>query len=83
MNSLFQQLNPNMSQPQNPIIQMFKMAQNSNNPQQMLMNMAQNNPQTKQVLDFVKNSGKSPKDLFYAMAKQKGIDPNSILNQLK
>ncbi len=62
---------------------MFQTLKNSKNPQQLLMNMAQQNPKTKQVLDMINSSGKSPKDLFYAMAKQKGIDPNQILNMLK
>jgi hypothetical protein len=52
------------------------------NPQQLLMNMAQQNPQIKQTLDMINNSNKSPKDLFYEMAKQKGVDPNQILSML-
>ena len=85
MNSLFQQLSP---QQQNNVIspqmtQMANMMKSANNPQQLLMNMAQNNPKTKQVLDFINKSNQSPKDLFYSMAKQKGVDPNQILNLLK
>lgn len=41
------------------------------------------NPQIKAVMDMVKNSGMSAKDLFYKLAKEKGIDPDAILNQLK
>ena len=82
MNSLFQQLNPSTSQI-NPVVQMFKTMQKSNNPQQLLINMAQQNPKTKEVLDFIKSSNQSPKDLFYQLAKQKGVDPNQILDMLK
>ena len=83
MNSLFQQLNPNGSFSQNPIVQLFKMAQKSNNPQQFITELAKNNSKTKQMLELIDSSGKSPKDLFYQMAKQKGVDPNQILNMLK
>lgn len=75
-NSLYQQLN-NIS---NPLVATFKMMRSSRNPQQMLMNMVQQNPQVKQTLDMISNSNKSPKDLFYELAKQKGVDPNQILS---
>ena len=85
MNSLFQQLSPqqqnNAISPQ--MTQMANMMKSANNPQQLLMTMAQNNPKTKQVLDFINKSNQSPKDLFYSMAKQKGVDPNQIINLLK
>lgn len=45
----------------------------------MLLNqMAQNNPQISELLKY-----SNPKDAFYGLAKQKGIDPDSILNMLK
>ena len=79
MNSLYQQLhdvNPQLTQ-------MANMMKASSNPQQLLMTMAQNNPKTRQILDFINKSNQSPKDLFYSMAKQKGINPDSIINLLK
>ena len=79
MNNLYQQLNPQ----QNNIGNLFRAVKNSNNPTQMLQNIAMNNPQFKSVMNMVQNSGKSPKDLFYEMAKQKGVDPNQILNMLR
>lgn len=79
-NSLYQQLNP--AQNNSHIVNAFRMMRGAKNPQQMLMNMAQQNPQMKQTLDMINNSGKSPKDLFYELAKQKGVDPNQILSML-
>ena len=79
-NSLYQQLNP--AQNNSHLINAFKMMRNSKNPQQLLNNMLQQNPQMKQTLDMINSSGKSPKDLFYELAKQKGVDPNSILSML-
>lgn len=75
MNQLFQQLNSN------PLVRAFKMMRGAKNPQQMFNNMVQNDPQAKKAIDLLNSSGKSPKDFFYEAAKQKGVDPNSILNQ--
>ena len=83
MNNLFQQLNPQSNTVNPQMTQMANMMKSASNPQQLLMSMAQNNPKTKQILDFINKSNQSPKDLFYSMAKQKGVDPNSIINLLK
>ena len=50
------------------------------NPQQMLNNMLQSNPQLQQVIQMSKGD---PKQAFYTLAEQKGIDPNYILDMLK
>ena len=65
------------------IKQMMQMVKYSQNPQAMLSQMMQNNPQMKQVIDVIKASGNDPKRAFYALAEQKGINPQSILDQLK
>ena len=63
--------------------QMMNALRNSSNPQQLFFNMFQNDPQIKQIVQMIKQSGKSPKDLFYQMAQAKGADPNQILNELR
>lgn len=86
MNSLYQQLNPVKTQlPSNisNIKKMMNMFKGVQNPQQMMATMVQNNPQMKGVLSLVQNSNMSPKDLFYKMAKEKGVNPEDILNALK
>ena len=42
-----------------------------------------NNPQLQSVIKLVKDSGKSPKDLFYQKANEMGVDPNTILQKLR
>lgn len=42
-----------------------------------------NNPKFKQVVELVKNSKLPPKELFYKLAKEKGVDPETILKQLR
>ena len=50
---------------------------------QQVQNNLINNPQLQQVMHMVKASNMTPKEYFYMLAKQKGIDPNSILNMFK
>ena len=78
-NSLYNQLNKNQLS-QNNMINMLK---NIKNPQQLIMNMANSNPQVAGVLKEVQANGGNAKDLFYRKAKEMGIDPNSILNNLR
>lgn len=80
MNSLYRQLNPLSN---NSIKQLMNMVRGAKNPQQFLMNIAQQNPQIQQVMNMVRSSGKSPKDLFYQLAQQRGINPDDILKELR
>ena len=57
--------------------------QMARNPQMAINQMAQNNPQMKQAIDYVNANGGNAKDAFYKLAQEKGVDPNSILNQLR
>ena len=63
--------------------QMMGMLNASQNPMAMMNSMVQGNPNLKQVMDFINQSGGDPKKAFYALAEQKGIDPQEILNMLK
>ena len=78
-NSLYNQLNKNQLS-QNNMINMLK---NIKNPQQLIMNMANSNPHVANVLKEVQANGGNAKDLFYKKAKEMGVDPNSILNNLR
>ena len=50
---------------------------------QAVQNNLTNNPQLQQVMQLVKASNMTPKEYFYMLAKQKGVDPNSILSMFK
>ena len=50
---------------------------------QAVQNNIANNPQLQQVMQMVRASNMTPKEYFYALAKQKGVDPNSILKMFK
>lgn len=75
--------NPATPNPLANIKNMMNLIRSAGNPQQMLQSVAQSNPQVQQVLSMVQSSRMSPKDLFYQMAQQKGVDPDQILNMLK
>lgn len=64
------------------ILQMWSAVKNSNDPQALMQQMVEANPQFKQLMETVNSAG-DPQKLFYAMAKQQGVDPNSILSLLK
>lgn len=61
------------------IMNQIKMAQN---PQLALNQLLSNNPQLQQVINLIKSSGGDPKTTFMNMAKQMGINPQDIINQL-
>ena len=63
--------------------QMLGMLQGCGDPQKALNMLAQNNPQMGALMSMISGSGMSAKDLFMQMAKQHGIDPNTIINALK
>lgn len=79
MNNLYQQLNTGISS-QNNIKNMIDTIKNSNNPQMLVQNMLRNNPRVQQM---IQQFGGDPKTAFYTLAKQKGINPDEILNMLK
>ena len=67
----------------NQVRQMINMFKGVNNPQQLLQSMMNNNPQMQSVMKYVNDNGGNPKDAFYKMAQEKGIDPEEIINMLK
>lgn len=45
--------------------------------------IGQNDPKMQQVNQFIASNGGNAEAAFYALAKQKGVDPNEILSQVK
>lgn len=66
----------------NNIKNMMSMFQGKSNPQALIQGVAAQNPQMQGVLNMINSSGMSPKDLFMQKAKEKGINPDDIINQL-
>ena len=66
-----------------PIKDMMRMVQTANNPMAMMQALADKNPQIKQTMNMIQQAGGNPRDAFYALAKEKGVNPDDILNALK
>lgn len=78
-NSLFNQLN----QDRNSLGYTLNAVRNSANPYQTFLNLSRNNPNILRIIDEVNKNGGDAKALFYAKAREMGVDPNVILKQLK
>lgn len=63
--------------------QMLGMLQGCGDPQKALNMLAQNNPQMGALMGMINGSGMSAKALFMQTARQKGVDPNTIINALR
>lgn len=82
MPGILQQLaksNPMMGQ----IKQMMGTIQAAQNPQAMLNQMVMANPQMKQVMEIVNQYGGDANRAFQAVAQQRGVNPQEILDMLK
>ena len=64
------------------IKQMIGMVKNAGNPQAMMNQLIQSNPQMGQVMNLVQRYGGDPQKAFYALAQQKGVNPDEILSML-
>ena len=87
MNRLYQQLQPQQQQQINPKLLSknnlsLKTILNSSNPSELIQNLISQNPKMNNVMQLLQSSGKTPKEFFYQMAKQKGVNPDQFLNSL-
>ena len=73
MNPIFQQTQQNQI---NDLSAMYK------NPMAYLSQMANGNPVIAQTVNML-NGGANPEQVFYQLAKQKGVDPNAFLQMVK
>lgn len=55
---------------------------NSPNPMVLFNQLAMGNPNLQPIANALKN-GANPQNLFFELCKQKGVDPNQFLEQLK
>lgn len=67
----------------NRIKEMANMLKSAGNPQALFQSMVQNNPQMQQVMTLINSLGGDPKAAFYKVAKEKGVNPEEILDMLR
>ena len=83
-NPMLSNLNRSLiAQKTTPFKNMFNTLKNAGNPQMMFNQMLSQNPQMKQVMDYVNQNGGNPKEAFYKLAQEKGINPDDILIQFR
>ena len=69
--------------PANPFFQLVRQIRNGQaNPQAVVQMLVQNNPQVAQQIDQMRGK-MSYQDLAMNIMKQRGIDPNAFMAQLK
>ena len=74
MLSLLNQNNSGVSQ----AVQMYKAYQTAQNPALMLQQLTAQNP----ILSQIRQMG-NPRQAFYSLCQQRGVDPQSILSQFQ
>lgn len=67
----------------NSLFAVFNQIRNSPNPNQAMQQLLNNNPQYQGIMEYINQNGGDAKSAFYNMAAQRGVDPNSILSQLR
>lgn len=75
-----QQWNPQVIQQIKQAMTKVQMAQN---PQLVLNQLLSNNPQLSSAFDLIRANGGNLQSTFYNLAKQKGVNPQDVLNLLK
>ena len=70
-------------QQSNSLVDLYKTMQSMSNPKNALTTLMQKNPMVQQAVQLINESNKSPKELFYSMAQQQGVDPEQILSMFK
>lgn len=75
--------NNNVMQNIQNIKNMMNMFNTSQNPQQAMQQLAMQNPQINQIMQMAQSTGGNLEQLFKNMCQQQGIDPNTIINQLR
>lgn len=80
MNPMLANLNRNNAAQARNMLSMLNAA---GNPQMLLQQMMTQNPMLAQVMQTVRQYGGDPQKAFYDKAREAGIDPNVILNQLR
>ena len=85
MGNPFNILNPSNPMNTNRIGQMkslYQTFQNAKNPMALFQQMAMRNPQMQPILNMLRN-GMNPNQIFNDLCRQKGINPQELLNMLK
>lgn len=79
LQQLGQQNNPAASPQMQNLRQMVQTIRNAKNPTALAEQMMRQNPNMRRAMDYVRQHGGDPKSACYELARERGIDPQSIL----
>ncbi len=83
-NSVLSNFANSRNQQQSPsLFDMYNQVRHSQNPDQAMQILFANNPQYQNAMNYIQQNGGDARSAFYNMAAQMGVDPNSVLSQLR
>ena len=82
-NPIFDSFQPQRQTQSNSLSEVYNKIRTSPNPNKTMQELLANNPTFRQVMTYINQNGGNAKAAFYNLAAQKGVDPNTILNQLR
>ena len=78
--AILQQMGRQSEPPQmQSLRQMVQTIRNAKNPTALAEQMMRQNPNMRRAMDYVRQHGGDPKSACYELARERGIDPQSIL----
>ena len=63
--------------------QTVNMLRNARNPQALVQQMMGQNPAMRQAMQYIQQNGGNPKTAAEKLAKERGIDLNAVMNNLR
>lgn len=66
-----------------PMKDVLNKIQSAQNPTLLFSQLMSKNPHLQEVVKYIQDNGGDPERAFYKMAQERGVDPESILNQLR
>ena len=82
-NPIFSSFGPKEQKQSTSLFGILSQVRNSPNPNAAMQNLIATDPRFQNIMAYINQNGGDAKTAFYNMAARKGIDPNSILSQLK
>lgn len=67
----------------NRVNDVFSAIRSASDPQSFLTSMISKNPRYAEAMDMAKRYGSDPKEAFYNIAREKGVDPEAYLQGIR
>lgn len=64
-------------------VNLARMVRGANNPQAMFQNLVSQNPSLGKAVNLINKYGNNPKDVYYNLCKEMGVDADEFLKQFQ